>query len=183
MVFGKAAGERASKVKQARHPALLKASLEKALLHFDTLRTSQGDATPASLRRQMQSVMQHHAGIFRDAPSLMNGLRLLDKLWQQKKSSLNVRDKGLLWNNDLIDAIELDNLLRQSIATMASALHRTESRGAHTRSDYPERNDAAWLKHTLFSMREDERFHLGERAVRMESEEGIPSFAPEMRKY
>ena len=183
IVFGKAAGVRAGTQKYGRHPALAAGSLAKALAHFDSLRQSRGDTPPAILRRQMQSVMQHHAGIFRDAPSLMNGLRLLDQLWNQKKSSLDVRASSLLWNNDLVEAIELDNLLRQSIATVTSALHRTESRGAHMRTDHPERNDGAWLKHTLFSMDARERFHMDMRPVRMEGTPDAPSFAPEMRHY
>lgn len=183
VVFGKAAGERAGAHAGQGHAMLEAETLDKALAHFDTLRMSQGDATPASLRRQMQSVMQHHAGITRDEPSLMNGLRLLDKLWNQKLSSLNVRDKGLLWNNDLIEAIELDNLLRQAVATVASALHRTESRGAHMRTDHPLRDDAAWLRHTLFSMNDKGRFKLDTRAVRMEPGQDARSFAPETRKY
>lgn len=183
MVFGKAAGERAADAQHGHHPALARASLEKALQHFDALRMSTGEVTPAILRKQMQSVVQHHAGIFRDATELMNGLTLLDKLWQQRKFSLHVREHGLLWNNDLIEAIELDNLLRQAIATVASALHRTESRGAHTRTDYPTRDDVHWLKHTLFQMDEHDRFHLAERGVRMEGMGDIPSFAPEMRNY
>ena len=183
VVFGKAAGARAGAAKGTGHAPLDQQTLDEAVAHFAQLRESKGGATPASLRRQMQSVMQHHAGIFRDAPSLMNGLRLLDKLWNQKKSELIVRDKGLLWNNDLIEAIELDNLLRQAIATVASALHREESRGAHTRTDYPARNDSLWLKHTLFSMDEKGRFRLATRPVRMDGGQDSPSFPPEMRNY
>jgi succinate dehydrogenase / fumarate reductase flavoprotein subunit len=183
VVFGKAAGERAGEIRSRLYPMLEDNSLQRALAHFNDLRSAAGEVTPAALRRQMQSVMQHHAGIYRDATSLMNGLRLLDKLWQQKKSELHVREKGLLWNNDLIEAIELDNLMRQAIACVASALHRTESRGAHSRSDYPERDDARWLKHTLFVMDERDRFRLDARPVRLESGGDIPSFAPEMRAY
>ena len=183
MVFGKAAGESAGRVQKSPHVKLSSAAMERALGHFDKLRMADGEFTPAPLRRQMQSVMQHHAGIFRDAPFLMNGLRLLEKLWSQKKNSLKVRERGLLWNNDLVEAVELDNLLRQAIATVASALHRTESRGAHTRTDYPHRNDAQWLKHTLFSMNDLDRFRLDTRPVRTDGGEGVEAIAPEMRSY
>jgi succinate dehydrogenase / fumarate reductase flavoprotein subunit len=181
IVFGKAAGKRAAGFKGKQHASLDTATLDKALAHFDALRMTQGSVTPAQLRRQMQATLQHHAGIFREAASMQSGLRALDTLWQQRSSALLVRDRGLIWNNDLIEAIELDNLLRQAIATVASALHRTESRGAHTRVDYPKRNDTEWLSHTLFSQGTDGTSQLTSRPIRMTSD--ALSFAPEQRSY
>jgi succinate dehydrogenase / fumarate reductase flavoprotein subunit len=185
IVFGKAAGELASGTTGGSHAALDSAILENAVAHFDALRAASGSLTPAVLRKQTQSVMQQHAGIVREGATLMHGLRALEMLWQQRKHSLLVRDKGLIWNNDLVEAIELDNLLLQSVATMTTAMHRTESRGAHYRSDFPVRNDADWLTHTLFVIDQHERFDLIPRAVRMGGggADGMPSFAPEMRNY
>jgi succinate dehydrogenase / fumarate reductase flavoprotein subunit len=183
IVFGKAAGERAANIKNTYHATLDKSVIEKSLESFDRLRYASGVVTPSTLRKQMQCTMQHHAGIFREATVLSNGLNAVKALWQQRQDSLLVRDKGLMWNNDLIEAIELDNLLRQAIATVASAAYRVESRGAHTRVDYPARNDNEWLCHTLFSMDDEGITSLSTRAVRISSEGDTPSFAPEMRSY
>ena len=182
MVFGKIAGENAGKNKTSGHLALDPASLDKALAHFDSLRSYNGNFTPAELRKETQAVMQSYAGIFREEQSLKSGLMALERIWQKRNHALLVRDKGLIWNNDLIEAVELDNLLRQAMATMASALYRTESRGAHFRSDHPQRNDTSWLKHTLFTMEHDGEYHLFTRPVR-QTQDDIPSFAPEMRSY
>jgi succinate dehydrogenase / fumarate reductase, flavoprotein subunit len=188
IVFGKAAGEHVGNAASGTYAPLDDAVLDRALMHLDALRHSNGDTTPQKIRRQMQNSMQHHAGIFRDARTLMGGLSVLDALWQQRTHSLQVRETGLIWNNDLMEAMELDNLMRQAIAVIASGRYRTESRGAHYRTDYPARDDAAWLKHTLFSMDEDGRFRLSNRPVCLDSgcldggDETL-SFAPEMRKY
>ena len=183
MVFGKIAGEAAALQKSVHASAVDASSLDKAVSHFETLRASNGQFTPASLRKETQSITQHHAGIFREEQSLKTGLSALGKVWQKYRQSLLVRDKGLIWNNDLVEAAELDNLLRQAIATMASALYRTESRGAHYRSDYPARNDDTWLQHTLFSMEDDGSFNLTNRPVRKANNEEAPVFEPEMRNY
>ncbi len=185
MVFGKAAGERAATAGGGSHPALDPATLDRALSHFDGLRHAKGHVPAAQLRRQMQTIMHHHAGIFREALSLENGMRALENIWQQRNAVLAVRDKTMLWNNDLIEAIELDNLLRQASATLASALYRTESRGAHWRMDYPTRDDTRWQAHTLFTLDNKGAMHLTTRPVRMidDSAAMMPSLAPQQRQY
>ncbi len=182
MVFGKIAGENAAHHKNMSHPGIDSHSLYKATEHHNSLRAYNGEFTPAELRKETQAVMQNHAGIFRDEQSLKSGLAALESIRQKRHHALLVRDKGSIWNNDLIEAVELDNLLYLAIATMASALYRTESRGAHYRSDYPKRNDKDWLVHTLFTMEEDGNFHLSTRSVR-KTEGDAPYFKPEMRSY
>ncbi|HEU5047074.1 MAG TPA: succinate dehydrogenase flavoprotein subunit [Rickettsiales bacterium] len=182
MVFGKIAGEEAAQHHSATYSAVDPASLDKALGRLQRLRTSAGEFTPASLRKETQNIVQHHAGIFRDAHLLTAGLSALQAVRDKAANSLLVRDKSMIWNTDLVEAAELDNLLRQALATIASALHRTESRGAHYRSDYPARNDAQWLQHTTFTMGENGDYTLGKNAVRKAGEDA-PSFEPEMRHY
>lgn len=184
IVFGKVVGEQvAGDVSPQTHAPLDTARLDAVFARLDAVRAGKGDTPPHKIRKQMQNSMQHHAGIFRDALALQGGLSVLDALWRQLHGGLVVRDKGLIWNNDLLEALELDNLMRQSIAVVASALYRKESRGAHFRSDYPARDDEGWLKHTLFMMDEEGRFRLGDRPVCLDAGEGIPSFAPQMRHY
>ncbi len=184
IVFGKAVGEQVGAAQNGAYATLDQNVLDRSLRHLDALRYSRGRDTPQRIRKQMQNSMQHHAGIFRDLHTLTGGLTVLDVLWQQYRQSLNVREQGLIWNNDLLEALELDNLMRQSIAVIASALHRRESRGAHFRMDHPERDDENWLKHTVFMMDDTGKFRLAERAVCLDSGvEGTPVFAPEMRRY
>jgi succinate dehydrogenase / fumarate reductase flavoprotein subunit len=182
MVFGKAAGESAAKLKPSNYAALDSVSLDRAVTRFNTLHGGKGTMTPSALRKQMQAIMQQHAGIFRETTSLENGVQVLKELWQHHQTSLLVRDKGRIWNNDLVEAIELDNLLAQAIATMGSALYRTESRGAHYRVDYTKRNDTDWLAHTIFTLSGDGDT-LSKRPVRMDSNVENLSFPPEMRSY
>ena len=186
VVFGKLAGEQAANYVSpgTRAPALTASMLERPLAHLDRLRTTRGTLKPAQLRKQVQNIMSRHAGIFRDNAVLSEGLNLLQVSWDQFRTELRVADSGMIWNNDLMGAVELDNLLRQSIVTMASALQRTESRGAHYRDDYPVRNDRRWLRHSLAWMEDDGGLKLATRPVRMESGiEGLSSFEPETRAY
>ena len=180
MVFGKIAGEQAGNNTVTSHSKPI--NLEKSLQHFESLRASQGEHTPSTIRKQMQTIMQNHAGIFRESNSLASGLLALQELWQKRENSLLVRDKGKIWNNDLIEAVEVDNLLRQAIATISSAIYRTESRGAHFRADFPTRDDDNWLKHSIFKMDENAKFSLTTKEVRLSGEDNI-SFAPEKRSY
>jgi succinate dehydrogenase / fumarate reductase flavoprotein subunit len=121
---------------------------EEAIARLDKVRFSKGPLTTAQIRGNMQDIMQKHAAVFRDKESLEEGVTLIDKAWKSYKD-LGITDRGLIWNSDLVEALELQNLLEQSVVTMYSALNRTESRGAHAREDYQERDDKKWLKHTM----------------------------------
>jgi succinate dehydrogenase / fumarate reductase flavoprotein subunit len=96
----------------------------------------------------MQRVMQGHAAVFRTGESLQEGIAKLEQVFASFED-VAVTDRTLIWNTDLVETLELDNLLLQAMGTIKSALNRTESRGAQAREDYPERDDASWMKHTL----------------------------------
>lgn len=186
VVFGKSAGEAAaqSAKKAASQRVVAPASLEVAVERLEKFRRSKGHAKPPQLRNQMQAIMQEHAGIFREAEPMQQGLQKLQALWSHYQNDLGVHDTSLLWNNSLLEAYELDSLLRQSIATLASAIRRTESRGAHARNDYPKRNDAEWLCHSLCWLDDAGNAHFARRDVNFTmTEDKNPAFQPEERMY
>jgi succinate dehydrogenase / fumarate reductase, flavoprotein subunit len=188
VVFGKAAGENAaSSSKGKSHKSLSAELLEPLLTRFDELRTSSGLTRPHQIRKSLQNTMQQHASIFRTGELLSAGQRQLTQLWNVMQNDLRVADRSMIWNNDLLDAIETDNLLRLATATMASASARTESRGAHWREDHPTRNDTQHLNHTLCFVGSDGNTRLQTREVRLVGEEPQThtpiSFPPEIRVY
>ncbi len=122
--------------------------VDKTIDKFDKTRFSNGDLSTAEIRNQMQQIMQKHASVFRTEEILKEGADLLSDCLSSF-AKVSVSDKGLIWNTDLIETLELENLLGQAMITMQCALHRKESRGAHARDDYPVRDDENWLKHSL----------------------------------
>ena len=157
IVFGRSAADRAISIlndKPKNHQAVSSSDLDEILGRFDQTRHSSGDIATSELRNKMQKTMQRYAPVYRDEKTLKEGIAIMQgifKDYEQVKTS----DKSLIWNTDLAETFELNNLLYQSLATLYSANERTESRGSHARDDYPDRNDEDWLKHTMVWVNKD----------------------------
>ena len=185
VVFGRAAAIRASEVIEpgARHKPLGKDTGEKALDRLDKIRFAKGKTSTADLRLKMQKVMQTHAAVFRTDETLKSGVEKVNECFAEKKD-LGIQDRSLIFNTDLIEALELDNLLLQAVATMHSAEHRKETRGAHAREDLPERDDKNWMKHTLVRVSEEGKTEFSYRDVALTSlTDEVQNFPPKKRVY
>ena len=188
VVFGRAV---ANRIAELTKPGDLIAPLpgdagESSIEDLNAVRYSDGSVDTATLRIQMQRAMQDHAAVYRTSDSLKIGTAKIDEIAKQILTDSRITDRSLIWNTDLIEALELRNLVAQSAATLHAALLRTESRGAHAREDFPERNDEVWMKHSLsyfnFDSAETHVAYRGAHQYTLDEAE-FPTVAPFQRRY
>jgi succinate dehydrogenase / fumarate reductase flavoprotein subunit len=150
VVFGRAAALRCAEIltPNDKHADLPKDSADRALARLDKFRNANGGTPTAQMRLKMQKVMQSNCAVFRTGEVLQEGVKLIDDVLGGV-GDIKVTDRSLIWNSDLVETLEFDNLIAQAVVTMHAASNRTESRGAHAREDHPDRDDKTWMKHTL----------------------------------
>jgi succinate dehydrogenase / fumarate reductase flavoprotein subunit len=150
VVFGRATGLRLKEIIKpgTAHAALPAGSEELSLTRLDHFRNAKGSTPTAEIRRDMQKTMQRHCAVFRDSALLAEGVTHMDAVYQGFQD-VGIQDRSLIWNTDLVETLELDNLIGQAVVTIQCAANRKESRGAHMHEDFPNRDDANWMKHTV----------------------------------
>jgi len=166
VVFGRATAYRAAEIIKAGmpHKKLKPEILDPIISRLDKIRNAKGDISVADLRLKMQKTMQDHAAVFRTEEVLEEGQKMMDGI-RKEYGNISVTDRSMIWNSDLVEAMELANLIDQAVLTVHGALNRKESRGAHAREDFPERDDKNWMKHTLLWLEENGRVKIDYKPV------------------
>jgi succinate dehydrogenase / fumarate reductase flavoprotein subunit len=185
VVFGRAAAHRAAETIKpgASQAPLPPGAGESSWARFDKVRHAKGDSTVANVRSQMQRTMQEHAAVFRTSDLLKEGVEKMNRV-AASYDDIKIADRSLIWNSDLVEALELDNLIGNALTTVVGAEARKESRGAHAHEDYPERDDANWMKHTLAWVDDRRNVKLDYRDVKMRTlTNEVQVFPPKARVY
>jgi succinate dehydrogenase / fumarate reductase flavoprotein subunit len=185
VVFGRAAALRCAELLEpgGGHRALPQDKVDAALERFDKLRHANGNTNTAAIRDRMQRTMQTHAAVFRTGDSLAEGIDKMDEVIRSF-ADVNVSDRSMIWNSDLVETLELDNLLGCAVVSINAAHNRPESRGAHAREDYPDRNDEHWMKHTLTWLNPEHRVSIDYRPVHDYTlTDEVEYFPPKQRVY
>ncbi|OUD12426.1 succinate dehydrogenase flavoprotein subunit [Thioflexithrix psekupsensis] len=185
VVFGRAAALRCAELISSgeRHKPLPANAGDEALARLDRLRHAKGSRRTADIRLDMQRTMQNDAAVFRTESSMQHGVDEMAKIYDSF-ADVQVSDRSLIWNSDLIETLELDNLRGQAVVTINSALNRKESRGGHAREDYPDRDDDNWMKHTLAWMDDKGQITIDYRPVHMNTlTDEVEPFPPKKRVY
>ena len=185
VVFGRSAAIRAAEVVKpgTDHPDLAETACDKALTRLDKYRNADGSKKTSEIRLEMQKTMQKHAAVFRTGESMQEGVDRLKEV-QASFKDVSVSDRSLIWNTDLIETLELDNLLSQAAVTIEGALNREESRGGHAREDFPDRDDDQWHKHSIMWFDESNKVHIKYRPVHMYTlSDDVDVVPPKKRVY
>ena len=185
VVFGRAAAIRAAEVVRPgeSHKDLPAAAGEHAIARLDKWRHAKGSTRTAAMRLEMQRIMQNHCAVFRTGEVLENGVRKLAEAWGGL-DDIGVSDRSLVWNSDLVETLELENLMAQAVVAVAGAANRTESRGGHAREDFADRDDENWLKHTISWLDGDGTPRLDYRPVHLNTlTNEVQSIPPKIRVY
>ncbi len=185
IVFGRAATKRAVEIicPKQLHPPIEREKADRVLARLNTLRYAKGGLSVAALRLEMQKIMQKHAAVFRTGESLREGRKKIIEAWK-KFPDILINDRSMIWNSDLAEALELSNLIPQAIATITTAINRQESRGAHARDDYPNRDDVNWMRHSLVYVDDHGATRTSYRPVHMNTlTSEVATIPPQTRVY
>ncbi|MDC0134614.1 succinate dehydrogenase flavoprotein subunit [Alphaproteobacteria bacterium] len=185
VVFGRAAAQRALKTveKGSSHSPLSPSVTDKIIARLDKMRHSAGDTSVGEVRSSMQNIMQKHAAVFRSTSSMDEGVKKIETV-TKSMDSITIKDRSLIFNTDLVEALELENLMQQAIVTIKSAEQRKESRGAHSHEDFPDRDDKNWMKHTIMWLNDKNKTNVDYRDVHQNTlTNEVQSIPPAARVY